>query len=320
MRTFLFCCALAFSCILTAQTNGTFYSEHDLPLEATNALQYTDQLHTVELLTFTAPDRGQRQVTQPFIASVLDAVSAGNLQLQNRSGESVAVNTYLRSITNIDTVITINPDTSEEEIKIVHNPFLIGEDVKIRVKLSWQYDTRQGKLMPSVEAFALLINPEMSNIWIINPKRTDRSAYTKRGSHRVNLTDFDSENVKPILQLLLPKAKIAYRTTASIFPTQLTGADISITDPTTSTRESVDTVITFHPVTYTEKVEIVRTAGVAADYIDDKIQLNLDWAFFTSGNQPGIRVELRSLVTLRSMRGRTGDFVYYRPLRAYVFE
>ena len=202
----------------------------------------------------------------------------------------------------------------------MHNPFLIGEDVKIRVKLSWQYDTRQGKLMPSVEAFALLINPEMSNIWIINPKRTDRSAYTKRGSHRVNLTDFDSENVKPILQLLLPKAKIAYRTTASIFPTQLTGADISITDPTTSTRESVDTVITFHPVTYTEKVEIVRTAGVAADYIDDKIQLNLDWAFFTSGNQPGIRVELRSLVTLRSMRGRTGDFVYYRPLRAYVFE
>ena len=319
MRTFLFCCAFAFSCILTAQSKGTCYSEHRIPLEPTNVLHHSDSLHHVDLVKYMMHNQNQHAVRSPFTVAVLNAISENRLQLRDRAGREVSSATYLSKIASFDTIITYDPATYEESISVVRKTPVIKGDVNVKVRLAWQYDTQRGSLQPRVEAFALLLHPDVADIWIKNSSPNATTDYLKRGSHRVKVSDFDAKGQQALSQLL-PHAKMAYTAPTAVFPTQVAKEELFLIDASTEISGSVDTVVIFDPVTFEEEVSIVRNESIPADHLGDQIRLHLDWSLDTVSDSPGIGVTLRSLVTFRDVRNGDREFMYIVPLRVYVFE
>lgn len=106
-------------------------------------------------LPFVAPE-------SPLFGIFVDAAMKGDLRVYSTEDDhfskALAIKDIQDKIVKRDTILTIDPETGEEQVKIVENEINWENVKRYRLKESWYFDSRTGALRVRILGIAPLIN------------------------------------------------------------------------------------------------------------------------------------------------------------------
>lgn len=265
----------------------------------------------------------------PFLAAlVFQAAEAGKLPIFADPKCSLPVNAA-EALFYTDTVITFNPETYEEVMKIVRARYDPYREVKTwRVREILAYNKKTASWAAQVEAVApmrIIRNPDgdsidikpvfwfpvdnksmkLSNnnvVWAKNIKsRQESNYYHIDGGQPVKISEGFQNPIEHQL-------KVFGMDTKTPFYDYLNDKQLTFPERT-GMLSRVDTIVTFDPETYEEKVMVVRNDFNASSVT--KIRLIHQWYWDEKRNRLAIVADAVGM--MRDVKGYDGDFRYTTP-------
>lgn len=236
----------------------------------------------------------------------------------------------LKATSSIDTVITFYPETFEEVVQIVRNDLNPQEIQYYRTRQIIYLEKNSGQLKTRLLAVAPLINDYDSRgkalgqrvlAWIkmkdllphdlsLGSPSFSWVATILTKATPLNISRYSQVKGKLNLQKFLYEQATSGKRKVADVGEGFDGGVFLTQEEIERNYASVDTVVTFAPETFVEKVQIVRNEFTPEEV--NKIRLVQDWYY--DPNQRLLVNRLRAVAPLVEMTNENGEFLYNRPM------
>lgn len=236
---------------------------------------------------------------------------------------------------SIDTIITFNPETFAEKIKIIRKEisYFPNEKTVYEVEQSWEYDNKTNRVNMRINALHVSIlsvnangdildltyrkpifsikNEDLKKIDFLKGLEKPSVIWAKEFSY-----DSDFQNAELRAKLLSKKHLDAHKIVAAYDRKSILTADEL--KKLSETRVAIDTVITFDPETFEEKIAIVKSdIHFDAEHIKE---FRVIQSFYFDAQTNSFQTRILAVAPLRKVFDEQGNFKYQFPIFWIVYE